>query len=251
MSTPEELYQRVGALLTDVPNFDQNRGALNLEEDQWLGAAIAVIEMTNSLAPNPDLEEIRKAKAAVKQVVGHIYDMDFRAENARQVVSLLRRALARLELMVPIQIVGAFVPAGNVYEAHKVVGDVLKTATDAVFLVDPYADENILSAYAVQAPEKVAVRILTDKDKVKPGLKPAHEKWKQQYGDTRPLDVRLSANLHDRLIIVDTKEAWTVTQSFRDLAKTKPTTIVRTPQDIAELKIKTYETLWGDAYAMA
>lgn len=250
MSTPEELYQRAGALLTDIPNF-MHQGPLDPTEDQWLAGAIAVIEMSQSLVLNPDHDEVKDAKAAVTQVNNHIVNVDFRTQNARHVVSTLRRALARLELIVPTAVVGAFVSAGDVYEAHKVVGDVLKTATDAVLLVDPYADESILDAYAVLAPETVAVRILTDEDKVRPGLKPAHEKWKKQYGDTRPLEVRVSRNLHDRLIIVDTKVAWTVTQSFKDLAVKKPTTIVHTPQDIAELKIKTYETIWGDAYAMA
>ena len=57
--------------------------------------------------------------------------------------------------------------------------------------------------------------------------------------------------MHDRLIILDGERAWFVTQSFKDLAVRQPTTISRTPQEIAELKIKTYETIWGDAYAMA
>jgi hypothetical protein len=251
MIAPEELYQRVGTLLTNAPHFDERSGALFPQEDQWLGAAIAAIEMSNSLAPNSDPEEIKEAKTAVKVVVGHTTDVDLRAAGARQLMSLLRRALARLELIVPTAVVGAFVPAGDVYEAHKAVGDVLRTANDTVLLVDPCADDSLLSAYAVLAPEAVTVRILTDEKRFKPSLKPAYDMWKQQYKDTRPLDVRLSANLHDRLIIVDMKEAWTVGQSFKDLAIRQPTTISRTPQEIAELKIKTYETIWGDAYAMA
>jgi hypothetical protein len=175
-----------------------------------------------------------------------------RATNARALISVLRRVLGRLELQVQTEIVGAYVPAGDVDEAYKAVGDVLKTAANDILLVDPFADETILNAYADLAPDHIIVRILTDPDRYKPTLKTAHELWKRKYRDKRPLDVRLAkAPLHDRLIILDGERAWTVTQSFKDLAATHPATIVSTPNEIADLKIKAYQNIWGDAFAMA
>ena len=250
MSASEELYQRAGILLSEVPNFNR-QGALNDQEDQWLAAALAVIESASEIVPVPDVLEIFDAKYAAKMVVSQIANAHLRATNARIVISLLRRVLGRLELQVQTAIVGAYVPAGDVDEAHKAVGAVLRTAVKDVLLVDPFADETILKAYAEQAPDNIVVRVLTDPDKHEPTLKAAREIWKKQYGDKRPLQVRLAkAPLHDRLIIVDGERAWTVTQSFKDLAATRPTTIVSTPNEIAELKIKAYQEIWSGASAI-
>ncbi|MGD8691370.1 MAG: hypothetical protein PVH66_02875 [Methyloceanibacter sp.] len=147
MSTPEELYQRAGILLSDVPNF-QRQGALSDVEDQWLAAAIAVIESASEIVPMPDVLEIFDAKYAAKLVVSQTANAYLRAANARALVSLLRRVLGRLELQVQTEVVGAFVPAGDIDEAYRAVGDVLKTASKDVLLVDPFADEKIVNAYA-------------------------------------------------------------------------------------------------------
>lgn len=251
MSTPETLYQRAGILLSDVPNFER-QGTLSDVEDQWLAAAIAVIESASKIVTVPDVLEIFDAKYAAKVVVSQTTNAYLRATNARALISVLRRVLGRLELQVQTEIVGAYVPVGDVDEAYKAVGDVLKTAANDILLVDPFADETILNAYADLAPDHIIVRILTDPDRYKPTLKTAHELWKRKYRDKRPLDVRLAkAPLHDRLIILDGERAWTVTQSFKDLAATHPATIVSTPNEIADLKIKAYQNIWGDAFAMA
>lgn len=251
MSTPEELYQRAGILLSDVPNF-QRQGALSDVEDQWLAAAIAVIESASEIVPMPDVLEIFDAKYAAKLVVSQTANAYLRAANARALVSLLRRVLGRLELQVQTEVVGAYVPAGDIDEAYRAVGDVLKTASKDVLLVDPFADEKIVNAYAEQAPLHITVRILTDPDRHKATLKGAREQWSQKHGDQRPLLVRLArAPLHDRLIILDGERAWFVTQSFKDLAATHPATIISTPTEIADLKIKAYQDIWADAFAMA
>jgi len=250
VSTPEELYQRAGVLLSDVPNF-QRQGPLSEEEDQWLAAAIAVIENAHEIVPLPDVLEIFDAKYAAKIVVSQTTNAYLRNTNASTLISLLRRVLGRLELQVQTEIVGAYVPAGDVDEAYKAVGDVLRTAASDILLVDPFADETILNAYADLAPDHILVRILTDPDRHKPTLRTAYKSWKEQYGDKRPLDVRLAkAPLHDRLIILDGGRAWTVTQSFKDLAATHPATIVSTPNEIADLKIKAYQDIWRDAVSM-
>ena len=94
-------------------------------------------------------------------------------------------------------------------------------------MVDPYADANLLTDFAVLAPEGVQVMVLADKADHKPALKAAAERWVQQYGPSRPLRVRLapSKTLHDRLIIVDDRESWSVGQSFNALGKRAHTSL--------------------------
>ncbi len=53
--------------------------------------------------------------------------------------------------------------------------------------------------------------------------------------------------LHDRAIFVDGKIAWTIGQSFNDLAKKSPTTLAKMPADVATDKIAAYEALWKSA----
>jgi hypothetical protein len=90
------------------------------------------------------------------------------------------------------------------------------------------------------------VRLLADQQYVKPGLKPATQRWTQQHGNSRPLQARLTAprTLHDRLIAVDGKDAFTLTQSLNGLAVRSPATIVRVPADVAALKIPAYDAIW-------
>ena len=54
----------------------------------------------------------------------------------------------------------------------------------------------------------------------KPSLKPAVERWVLQYDSVRPLEARIAAPrlLHDRLLIVDHKVAWVLTQSMNAFA---------------------------------
>lgn len=238
--TPEQLYVRLGTLLQEVPSFATG-DFLSPEEDMWLARAVALLEASN---PNDAVE----AKHAVKRA--HTTTLGFeRMQEGGFIVSVLRRALARTELQVPASAQGAFIPAGDVYEAFAAVGKILGAAQIDVFLVDPYADEKLLGEYAAQAPEGISVRVLTDDKRMKATLVPATRKWQQQYGDERPLEVRTSTTrVHDRLIIIDRATAYMVGQSFKDLAVDAPTTISRTADEIAKLKIESHEEMWNSGH---
>jgi hypothetical protein len=114
-------------------------------------------------------------------------------------------------------------------------------------LVDPYLDESVLTDFAGSMQESVPLRLLTDQVTVKPSLAPAVLRWQAQYAN-RPLEARLAAPkaLHDRSIFIDGTQAWSVTQSLKDLAKRSPGEIVRA-DDTATLKIAAYEAIWTNA----
>lgn len=92
------------------------------------------------------------------------------------------------------------------------------------------------------------LRLLADEKDHKPTLTPAATKWVGQYGTGRPLQVRLAQprTLHDRVILIDSKTAWTLTQSLKDFARRSPAEIVRA-DDTAALKIAAYENAWVHA----
>jgi hypothetical protein len=104
--------------------------------------------------------------------------------------------------------------------------------------------------YAVSAPESVTIRVLTDAAYHKQTLKPAVERWAQQFGQSRPaLEARLAPGktLHDRLIIVDEATVWSMGQSFNKLAERSHTSIVRVDAGTASLKIQAYAKEWQAA----
>ena len=75
----------------------------------------------------------------------------------------------------------------------------------------------------------------------------------QQYGVKRPLEIRIAPprKLHDRHIIVDGTDVWTLGQSFNALAQHSPTGITKTvdPQTAAD-KREAYEDIWKTAVPM-
>jgi hypothetical protein len=108
-------------------------------------------------------------------------------------------------------------------------------------------DDSVLLDFVGAVPEPVALRLLSDQATAKQSLGPAATRWKAQYPN-RTLQVRLapSRTLHDRAILIDGKDAWTITQSLKDLAKRSPAEIVRA-NDVAALKIAAYEQIWTAA----
>jgi hypothetical protein len=160
---------------------------------------------------------------------------------------VLYKVLASAELASPPGAQGAFIPVGNSFDAYAAVAKVMSSAKHDVFVVDPYMDDTVLIDFGGTLADSVTLRLLTDQATAKPSLAPAAARWKAQYS-SRPLEVRLASPkaLHDRAIFIDGMEAWTVTQSLKDLAKRSPAEIVRA-DEIASLKIASYEEIWSKA----
>jgi hypothetical protein len=151
----------------------------------------------------------------------------------------------------PAAAAGTFIPVGNSFDAFSVLTKIFHTAVSGVMVVDPYMDAIALVDFGILVPEGVLLRVLTDAS-YKQTLIPAAKKWTEQYGTTRPLEIKISRprSLHDRAIIVDRARAWTLTQSLKDFAKRSPAEIIRL-DDIARMKIEANEQLWTDASALS
>jgi hypothetical protein len=162
---------------------------------------------------------------------------------------ILYRALAFAEMNAPVASRGAFVPAGNELDALAAVGKVLAGATHDAMIVDPYMDAKAITDFAPLAPDTVRVKVLADDAYHKASLLPAVQRWAKQHA-ARPLDARLAPakTLHDRLIVVDGKVVFTLTQSLNAFAVRSPATIIRIDDpEMTALKIATYEKFWKAA----
>jgi hypothetical protein len=216
--------------------------ALTSETRMWVAQVRAAVRATG------DVSNI----AALEGALGLLDTLGGR-RGIPTVIQCLYNALAHENFKAPPQLKGAFISAGNAHDALVAVGKILSDAKASVMFVDPYADAQILSQYALFAPEGVAVEILADGADVKATLKPAAEAWAKQYGSTRPLSVRLAAakTLHDRLIILDGATAFTVGQSFNALAARAPTSLNRMiDADSASRKIEAHRKLWDSGTAL-
>lgn len=233
---PETLYRQLGRLIETRPDFPAH-GDLTADQQQWLGRARALVRETGEVA----------LITGFVQVMGPIYG-PMRGDALPQLMQNLYDALAVAELKAPPSAQGAFIPAGNRFDAYNAINKLLQSANSDVLIVDPYLDETVLTEFGGSAAEGVTLRLLGDSADTKPALGPAAVNWNKQYGPKRPVAVQFAPprTLHDRVALIDKSSAWTVTQSFKDFAKRSPAEIVRAG-DTASLKVAAYENIWSAA----
>ncbi len=235
----ETRYRQLGALLASPPPLSQ---PLLPEALQWLARCYAHVHAGS------DAFDIVEFKQAIETLQTPGWKT-LHAGAATKVRVILQRTFALAEMAAPAASQGAFIPAGNVFDAMIEFGKIARETNISLLLVDPYLDERGLEEFAVQAPEITGVRLLADAYNTKPSLKPACERWVKQYGARRPLECRLAParSLHDRLIFIDGKKVWLMTQSLNALAARAPASIIRADEELAKLKIAAYEAMWNEA----
>ena len=233
--TPEALYLQLGQLVAEMP--DLANGPLTPEINRWIGRDSARGgEWRYSWHDHNLVEGARFERAPAAP-------MECPSNSGRRY-----QALAKVELAAPAPVQRTFIAAGHGFDAFAAIGKVLNTAKSDVLMIDPYADAKVLTDYTILAPEHVSVRVLAEWPYLQ-SLKPAAGHWAKQLGPARPLSVRLAADgtLHDRLILIDATTAWTLGQSFKDLAARAPTSLVRSDPELSALKVAAYGQMWAAA----
>jgi hypothetical protein len=233
-----EIYQRLSVLMQEMPSLTDTPPEQLLP---WLGRAYALINQTG------DSLEIASFKVAMDTMAreNQIYEYNRAASEAS---ACLYRVVAMAELAAPTEVQGSFIAAGNAFDAMVAIGKVMGLASKDLLIVDPYLDEKVLTDFALQAQDKVSIRLLGDKQSVNASLTPAIARWRTQY-PSRPVIAKLAPkrSLHDRLIMIDGETAYIVTQSLKDLATRAPASIIRADAELARLKIEAYAETWDDA----
>lgn len=238
---PDRLYHDLGYLIAEMPDMASHQWQ-TLDGQRWLGRASALLEEGGNSLDSIAFNIAADGLSSNPFTPGH-------PERVQQMTAILYRALARAELSASPAIRGAFIPVGEAFSAFTAISQIVSQARSSVMFVDPYADFNLLTDFAVLVPEGVAIKILADAEKKKAGFEPAVRRWVQQYGAARPLEARLAlrGSLHDRLITVDEVGAWNLGQSFNALAARAPTSLLRADPDTAQLKIQAHMDTWQQA----
>lgn len=242
----QALHHQLASLLTDVPDllgFDAQYN-LPVETIQWLSKATVLVKAATGISTYS-----MRMDNAVQNLVAAMNTK----QQAREVILVMNQALASLELHLPASAQGAFVTTGASFDAYAAISKIVGEASKTVLIVDPYMDATAVIDVAGLVQASVTVQLLSDAATVKPTLKPAADKWIQQYGQNRPLEARLAParSLHDRLIIVDDRAAWVLTQSLKDFAQRSPATIQKVDAELATMKVKAFSEIWNVADVLA
>jgi hypothetical protein len=220
----EDLLGEVEDVIRTMPPAEQLHHD-SAEILEWCGRAAAVmnaaglgVPFTGALANLPN------------RLQGHA--------AMRDVQRLLHQARYSLR-MTTLGPISTAIGAGAVFDYFDEVRKVIEGASTDLLFVDPYLDAEFVSRYLPHVKNGVRVRLLTRK--VVDQLVPAAQAYKTQHGTT--IEVRSSADMHDRFVIVDGSACYQSGASFKDGAKKSPTTLTQITDAFAVVK-KQYEDRW-------
>lgn len=100
---------------------------------------------------------------------------------------------------------------GSVFDAHKLITDILKKAKENIILVDNYIDEDTLTLFS---DTECSVIIYTKNISKK--LQLAYNKYSVQYGN---ITIKEFTKSHDRFLLIDSKIGYHLGASLKDLGK--------------------------------
>ena len=231
--TKEQLLVEIEDLLRSMPPRATIRHETN-ENLAWLGRVSAAIEKWNS------------SKAAL---VKEYLDLFLSNGHAREtgygftkLLTLLHQAQndLRLETLGPAN---TAVPHKMVFEYFDEIRKIIELAREDLLFVDPYLDAEFVARYLPNVAAGVTIRLLA-REKLAT-LLPAVDAFAQQTGAT--VEIRSASNFHDRYIFVDRTACYQSGASFKDGAKSAPTTITEITDAFGPV-LQTYEDLWNRAH---
>ena len=138
--------------------------------------------------------------------------------------------------------VGMAYDPGEVYRYFSDLKKILSGATQEVLVVDPYLNGATFDQYFSEWSEKVKIRLLVDR--YAKDLKAYVVKHMEQFGTD--LELGISNELHDRIVIVDQEICWISGGSIKDGGR-KPAYLIPLAPEIAEKKLRTYNQIWTRA----
>ena len=227
----EQLLAEVEELLRNMPP------AATIQDDtaenySWLGRVAAVIEQWDRSKAIPLGGYLDKFHSI------HARDSD---EGLRKLLVLLHQARhdLRMQTLGPLNVA---VPHGMVFDYFDEVRKIIEVAKLDLFFVDPYLDAEFVSRYLTHIATGVTARLLA-REKLQ-ALLPAVDTFAQQ--SKAKIEVRSAPNFHDRYVFVDRTACYQSGASFKDGAKTAPTTLTQITDAFTPV-LETYEDLWSRA----
>jgi hypothetical protein len=230
--TKEQLLAEIEDLLRTMPP----RATIRDETEEnlaWLGRLSAVIDSWNSSKGILLMAYLNKFHSGMPHLI---------TEGYRQFVALLHQAQhdLRMQTQGPTNVA---VPRGMVFHYFDEIRKIIELARQDLLFVDPYLDAEFVSSYLPLIAAGVTARLLA-REKLAM-LLPAVDAFARQAGTK--IEVRSAPNFHDRYIFVDRAACYQSGASFKDGAKSAPTTLTQITDAFAPV-LQTYEDLWNLAH---
>ena len=134
------------------------------------------------------------------------------------------------------------VSQGLVFDYFDEIRKIVEIAKQDLLFVDPYLDAEFVSRYLGHVSVGVTTRLLA-REKLAT-LLPAVDLFAKQL--KAAIEVRSAPNFHDRYVFVDRTACYQSGASFKDGAKSAPTTLTQITDAFATM-LQTYEAIWGSA----
>jgi hypothetical protein len=228
--TKEQLLAEIEDVLRSAPPLPTILE--HTDSSAWLGRFSAVIRAWD---PN------RAAEVTLCQMeIASISDFRVR-QGFQRILTLLHEAChaLRMETVGPVSIA---VARGQVFDYFDEVRRIIEGAKQDLLFVDPYLDAEFVRRYLCHVSKGVTIRLLA-KEKLAT-LLPAVDLFAKQSQLT--IQIRSALPFHDRYVIVDRNTCYQSGASFKDGAKSAPTTLTQIT-DAFTAMLQTYENLWAKA----
>ncbi|GAA0746551.1 hypothetical protein LRH25_12025 [Ideonella azotifigens] len=226
----EQLLSEIEDLLRTMPERSKLRHPLE-ENYSWFGRALALVaqwDEAQSLVLNGYINSLASPTG----------DLYMALAGMMTIINQARFDL-RMRTTGPLSVV---VGGGNVFDYFDELRKIIEEAKASLFFVDPYLDAEFVSRYAPHIKSGVSVRLLANK--TIQSLLPAVQAFSQQ--SKLAIEVRSTAQLHDRFLFVDNANCYQSGASFKDGAKKAPTTLTQIADAFIPVR-DTFEQLWKSA----
>jgi hypothetical protein len=207
-------------------DFDRRTG----DSLSWVGRAAAAITRWN-------LPKGIYVDAAVDDINTPL-DLVSNVRGRNKLIALLHQA--RADLMLDVGPLSVVMEKGQVFKYFDELVKVIQLARSEVFFVDPYLDVDFVSRYLPHVAPGVAVRLLAGPKRIVT-LLPAVDLYATE--SKTAIQVRMSADHHDRYLFVDRTECYLSGASFKDGAKHSPAVLTQIV-DAFQSMWTTYDGMW-------
>jgi len=221
---------------------NRNYQEADSEETEWKHLTRSIIEAAFG-DPSSSLSAFHMATAAGRHSMMGISprqcQINFES-RVREQEALLRSLISTLRLQIPEEEIKGVYEPGEEYAFYRDLSSLILTTTQDIFIVDAYLDEQVFNLYVSKVSGSAAVRILSNK------IGTNVETVARMYAKNRPLEMRSSADVHDRAIFLD-QRGWVIGQSIKDAARKKPTYMIELNEPSLTAARDVHNRIWAAA----
>ena len=155
------------------------------------------------------------ANKILKEYLLKGYSLNQRIDRIESNVEKLTDKLERIDLKINVNSLpnqGVFFD-GQIFDAYKLISDIIKKAKKSIILIDNYIDETVLYLFTKR---RKNIKTIFYTNTISKTLRLDLEKFNSQY---EPIEIKKLKQSHDRFLILDEKTIYHFGASLKDLGK--------------------------------